>query len=63
MKMKCVDQDGLPFLHIVKECLSTFLHINIAPKGSAFLTVFDNVITRIVESGLTIFGTTISLTV
>ncbi|XP_068894960.1 uncharacterized protein [Tenebrio molitor] len=54
MKMKYVDQDGLPLLHIVNECLSTFLHINIVPKGSAFLTVFDNVITRIVESGLTI---------
>jgi hypothetical protein len=54
MNMKYVDQDGLPLLHIVNECLSNFLLINIVPKGSAFLTVFDNVITRIVESGLTI---------
>jgi hypothetical protein len=54
MKMKYVDHDGLPLLHIVNECLSTFLLTNIVPKGSAFLTVFDNVITKIVESGLTI---------
>jgi hypothetical protein len=54
LKMKYVDQDGLPLLHLLNECLSTFVLANIVPKGSAFLTVFDNVITKIVESGLTI---------
>jgi hypothetical protein len=55
MKMKYVDQDGLPLLHILlNECLNTFVLANIVPKGSAFLTVFDNVITKTVESGLTI---------
>jgi hypothetical protein len=54
MNSKYIDQDGLPLLHIVNECLGTYLIINIVPKDSAFLTVFDNVITKSVESGLII---------
>ncbi|RZC37862.1 hypothetical protein BDFB_004727 [Asbolus verrucosus] len=53
IKSKYVDEAGLPLLHIVDECVTTFLTANIVPKGSAFLTVFNNVIMRLHESGLT----------
>jgi hypothetical protein len=51
IKTRYIDDHGL---HIVNECLSTFLVASIVPKGSAFLTVFNNIITRVVESGLTL---------
>jgi hypothetical protein len=54
IKTKYVDDDGLPLLHIINECLTTFLMTHVVRKGSAFLTVFNNVITKVVESGLTV---------
>jgi hypothetical protein len=48
-----VDDDGQPLLHIVNECVSSFVVATIVPKGSAFLHVFDNLIIRLYESGLT----------
>jgi hypothetical protein len=51
-KSKYVDDDGQPLLHIVNECVSTFKVATIVPKGSAFLNVFDNLITKLHESGL-----------
>ncbi|KAH0821554.1 hypothetical protein GEV33_001237 [Tenebrio molitor] len=54
MKTKYVDNDGSPLLHVVDECLTTFLMGNLMPKGSAFLTVFNNVITKVTEAGLTV---------
>ena len=53
IKSQYVDDDGYPLFHIVNECFSTFLMAHIVPKGSAFLTVFNNVITKMIESGLT----------
>nr|XP_015836758.1 PREDICTED: uncharacterized protein LOC103313533 [Tribolium castaneum] len=50
---KYVDDDGFPLLHIVNECLTTFLNANIVPKGSALLTVFNAVLGKLFESGLT----------
>jgi hypothetical protein len=54
MKTKYVQDDGLPLLHIINECLTTFLMTYVVRKGSAFLTVFNNVIAKVVESGLTV---------
>ncbi|KAH0815784.1 hypothetical protein GEV33_007007 [Tenebrio molitor] len=54
MKTRYVDNDGLPLLHIVDECLATFLLGTVMPKDSAFLTVFNNVITQVTEAGLTV---------
>jgi hypothetical protein len=51
-KSKYVDDDGQPLLHIVNECVSTFKVATIVPKGSAFLNVFDNLIIKLHESGL-----------
>ena len=47
-----LEDDGTPRFHIVNECLTTFLVVNIVPKGSAFLTMFNTIITKVVESGL-----------
>jgi hypothetical protein len=47
-----VDDDGQPLLHIVNECVSSFVVATVVPKGSAFLHVFDNLIIRLYESGL-----------
>jgi hypothetical protein len=52
-KSKYVDDDGQPLLHIVNECVSTFKIATLVPKGSAFLNVFDDVIIKLYESGLT----------
>jgi hypothetical protein len=52
MRTKYIDNDGLPLLHIVNECLTTCLVANIVPKGSVLLSVFNNVITKAMESGL-----------
>jgi hypothetical protein len=54
MKTRYVDNDGLPLLHIVDECLATFLLGTVMPKHSAFLTVFNNVSTQVTEAGLTV---------
>jgi hypothetical protein len=54
MKTRYVDNDGFPLLHIVDECLATFLLGTVMPKDSAFLTVFNNVITQVTEAGLTV---------
>jgi hypothetical protein len=48
-----VDDDGQPLLHIVNECVSSFVVATVIPKESAFLHVFDNLIIRLYESGLT----------
>lgn len=53
IKTQYLDEDGWPLIHIVDECFETFLITAIVPKGSAFLTVFNNVITKLIESGLT----------
>ena len=53
IKTRYMDHEGLPLLHIVNECFTTFMITNIVPKGSAFLTVFNSVITRMIEGGLT----------
>jgi hypothetical protein len=37
-----VDDDGQPLLHIVNECVSSFVVATVVPKESAFLHVFDN---------------------
>jgi hypothetical protein len=52
-KSKYVDDDGQPLLHVVNECVSTFKVATTVPKGSAFLNVFDNIIIKLHESGLT----------
>ncbi|KAH0818167.1 hypothetical protein GEV33_004624 [Tenebrio molitor] len=52
-KSKYVDDDGQPLLHIVNECVSTFKIATLVPKESAFLNVFDDVIIKLYESGLT----------
>ncbi|KAH0821647.1 hypothetical protein GEV33_001144 [Tenebrio molitor] len=49
MRTKYIDNDGLPLLHIVNECLTTCLVANIVPKGSVLLSVFNNVITKAME--------------
>jgi hypothetical protein len=52
-KSKYVDDDGQPLLHIVNECVSTFKIATLVPKESAFLNIFDDVIIKLYESGLT----------
>jgi hypothetical protein len=41
MKTRYVDNDGLPLLHIVDECLATFLLGTVMPKDSAFFDSFQ----------------------
>ena len=53
IKTKYVDHEGLPLLHIVNECFASRRGVNIVQKGSAFLTIFDSTIVRMVEGGLT----------
>ncbi|KAJ3647497.1 hypothetical protein Zmor_019372 [Zophobas morio] len=53
LSTKYVDSEGFPRLHIVDECLNTFLVGHVVPKGSAFLTIFNNFITKMMEAGLT----------
>ncbi|KAJ3647500.1 hypothetical protein Zmor_019374 [Zophobas morio] len=47
-----IDNEGFPLLHIVDECLTTLLVGHMVSKGSAFLTVFNNAISKMVEAGL-----------
>ncbi|EFA05247.1 hypothetical protein TcasGA2_TC015398 [Tribolium castaneum] len=54
IKTHYLDKDGTPLLHIVNECLTSYFISYIVPKGSALLAIFDHVILRIVESGLTL---------
>ncbi|EFA00231.1 hypothetical protein TcasGA2_TC003059 [Tribolium castaneum] len=49
-----LDEDGTPLLHILKECFTTYFISYIVPKGSALLHIFNKVILRLVEGGLTI---------
>jgi hypothetical protein len=52
IKSKYTDGDGQPLLHIVDECAGTFMVARIVPEGSAFLNVFNNIIVKIFENGL-----------
>lgn len=52
-KSKYVGNDGLSLLHVVDECLTSVLIVNIVPKGSPFLLIFNNVISQLFESGFT----------
>jgi hypothetical protein len=51
-KTKYTDDDGQPLLHIVDECPGTFMIARIVPEGSAFLNVFNNIIVKNFENGL-----------
>ena len=53
MSKNYTNHEGLPQLHVVDECVFTGMVINIVPKGSAFLTVFDSLIIKMMEGGLT----------
>jgi hypothetical protein len=53
IQSKYTDDDGQPLLHIVDECAGNFVLANIVPEGSAFLNVFNNIIFKVHESGLT----------
>ena len=54
IKSQYVDEEGAPLLHVVDECLAHFLMAHIVQKGSPFLPVFNNLIKRVVEAGLTL---------
>lgn len=54
IKTHYLDQNGTPLLHIVNECLTSYFISLIVPKGSAFLDIFNEVISRLVEAGLTL---------
>mgnify|MGYP005985097755 FL=1 len=52
IKTKYLDGDGFPLLHVLDECLSSFIVSHVVSKGSAFLTVFNKDIMTMVEAGL-----------
>lgn len=52
IKSEYLDENGLPLLHIINECLCTQLDANILPKGSPFLIPFNNVLRHLMEGGL-----------
>ncbi|KAJ3647502.1 hypothetical protein Zmor_019376 [Zophobas morio] len=52
IRSKYIDEEGLPLLHIVDECLITSFVGHFMPKGSALFTIFNNAIMKMVESGL-----------
>jgi hypothetical protein len=53
VKTHYLDEDGTPLLHIVNECFTSYFISYIVPRGSALLHIFDRVILKFVESGLT----------
>jgi hypothetical protein len=53
VKTHYLDEDGTPLLHIVNECFTSYFISYIVPRGSALLHIFDKVIVKFVESGLT----------
>jgi hypothetical protein len=53
IKSRYLDDDGLPLLHIVNECVTTFLTANIVPANSPYIAIFNEIITKLFESGLT----------
>ena len=52
VNVKYLGVEGSPLLHIVNECLHSFLIVNVLQKGSPFLKTFNNVIAKLVEGGL-----------
>lgn len=54
IRVNYVNEDGTPRIHIMSECLASYLISYIVPKGSALLNAFNKVILRLVQSGLTL---------
>ncbi|RZB40727.1 Lig chan domain containing protein, partial [Asbolus verrucosus] len=48
-----VKNDGVSSLYVVPECLTSYFIAYIVPKGSPFLNIFNYVIAKFIESGLT----------
>ncbi|RZC35198.1 hypothetical protein BDFB_012556 [Asbolus verrucosus] len=53
VKTEYMGTDGIPLVHIVNECITSYFIVSIVPKGSPFLIVFNRVITKLFEGGLT----------
>ncbi|KAJ3647503.1 hypothetical protein Zmor_019377 [Zophobas morio] len=53
IRIEYTGKDGVPLLHMVRECHSSFLIVDIVPKGSPFLFAFNSVIMRLFEGGFT----------
>ncbi|XP_063924686.1 uncharacterized protein LOC135138639 [Zophobas morio] len=53
IKTQYLSPDGTPLLHVVNECFTSYFISYIVPRGSALLNIFDVILLRLVESGLT----------
>ena len=53
IKTQYLSADGTPLLHVVNECFTSYFISYIVPRGSALLNIFDVILLRLVESGLT----------
>ncbi|RZC33860.1 7tm 7 and/or Lig chan domain containing protein, partial [Asbolus verrucosus] len=54
IKIHYLDEDGTPLIHLVNECLNTYFVSYIVPRGSPFLKIFNSVILKLFEGGLTL---------
>lgn len=53
IKERFLDEDGLPRLHVVKECVASYFLAFVVPKGSPFVEEFSFALRKLTEAGLT----------